>query len=525
VNVTPINLQQYIDALKSVKLASPFHLPQYHYLRELINPAEYRFTPLKIERNGKTLLIPVIVRERRKGYREFTVPFNSIASNQPTIEESDYLLEFEALRVLRPFQIKIATCLQNPDSFPNEGKSYPFAITRKVTYIVHLPSRYEDWFFSLSSKTRQLTRKAEKEGVTVRKKGKDGLAAFIPLFYRRFSDNPAMLTTWPLCFFDLLFGTMPPGSVFFYEALLEDEVIASTLFLVQGKECFAHSGVFNDKFPHYYANYLIHAQMIRDLIREGYEIYNLGGVAGSHSLAVYKERFNANPVYYYECKWKDRFLSLRNSFRLPKPLRKIKVERLLLMKKDLKNDEIQAPSIPPAVDWFAIAKEEGLEKLINEGYDLDGRDERGKFFMSEKIAKNRLAQKKTLFLGFWKKILVHSRCGVHCDSLSHARMIPPVPLSANESFLENANTSVFYRKLGYHKLFLMTAAHFLKERGFEKVYGTISQRNVPAVKALTRTGFHPIGTFYLLRWKKRYWCVGTRKLIRTMKKDAFLSIL
>ncbi len=520
-SVTPITLEQYVDLLGVMKLQSAFQLPQYHYIREIVHPGEYCFAPFKIEGNGKVLLVPLIVRERRKGYPEFIVSFNSIASNQPEIEDNDYALIFELLRKRRPFRIKIAASLQNPHPFLQTGNRAKLKISELHTYVLSLPPLFEEWFASLSSNTRNHIRKAEKMGVKVYRRGKEGLENFITLFYERFFDNTTMLNTWSACFFYRLFDVMPPDSVSIYEATLGDKVVASALTLLCSGECFYHSSAYDKNYGQTYANHLIQSRIIEHLIAKGYKRYNIGGTSGIASLSAFKEKFGARRIEYHKGTWKNRRLALRKSIRFPR-IHKFSIKKHLFLKKDLKNHNDMPPRIPPMLEWFPLEQIKDLERLIADGYDLRGKDERGKLFMSEKIARTRLIQKQIVFLAFRAKHLLHSVCCVTQKSISAVNLLPPIPLLQREAFLWHGNTAAFYRKQGYHKLFIQVAERLLEKRGFNRINVAIREDNIPAIKTRARDS-QIIGSFYLLRYKKRCWCIGTRKLMRTMEKNAILS--
>jgi len=511
-NVSNISLSEYINLIGESCIDSIFQLPQYHALREIVHTGEQRFEPLKIEAGEKILLVPLIVSESTKGFPEYQVPFNSIFPSQGNIEPEDYHQIFQILKTRFPLKIKISSSLKNPDLSNLQKQFHRVKISRQETYVLRLPGNYDDWFNSLDPQVRREIKKAEKLGIQIKKKRKDGLDNFIFLFYREFFDMPEMLNTWPEIFYRSLFDTMPTDSVYIYEACYEGKTVASSLVIMKGSECFYHSSSYDTQYRQIYANHLIQSFIIRDLIAYGYETYNMGGTNEMVSLAQFKAKFGATPVIYQTAVWKNRWNRLLKFLREKMSL-KFKIKKHFFLEKNLVGDE-ESPklSVPPGMELYYLQSTEELDKLINEGYELRGLDHRGKRFMKEELARTRLEQKQMVILVFRNKLLVHSRCVATPESVNLIKLMPPISLPPHTAFSWHVNTPPFFRKLGYNNLFTLLEHDILKNKGFNKIYSAVLAGNIPALKTHEKAGFSIKGSFYLLGWKKRKYCLGVPKL-------------
>jgi GNAT acetyltransferase-like protein len=509
--ITFLNQDEYIKVLdKGFRIYNPFQLPQYHYIREKIHKGEYFFKALRIDSGMKSLLVPVLSREREKGYPEITVYFNSISSSDKKIPDEDYKMIFDVLKKQNPFTIKIAASLENPNPF--SAIKSKIRLSLKKTYVLNLPEDYDTWFSSISSNTRRKIRKAEKIGVKIAKRGKEGLNNFITFFHKQFFENPTMLNEWPEAFFYKLFKLMPDGAVFFYEAELDGKVEAMSLFLLHEGHCFYHSSTHLKSDGNSYANNLLQAALIKDLISSGIKIYNMGGTGGIDELATFKEQFGAKPMEYFTLHWKNRLKNILKSFRFPR-LKKLRFDKHFLMKKELNIKESPLEEFPPFFECKCIKNDEELKEILSGGYNISGRDIRGKKFMNEKIARFRLEQKQYLYFIFREKMLLSSRCWVRKESLPYVDLIPPMNLEEDEFFTWHGNTTGFYRNMGYYTRFYNIASDYLvKKHGIKRVYSAVKEKNTPAIHMQERAGSEKIASFYLLSWKKKYWCFSFKDL-------------
>jgi len=524
--IIPLNVQQYINMISELPLQSVFQIPQYHYLQELIHPGEYRFEPFKMELPGKFLLVPLLTREKEKGFPEYIVPFNSLVSDQP-VTGDDYAILYQELRRRRPFRIRISSSLDLPSPITEANRLGRVKISRSGTYIIDLPQTYEAWLEKLSYtaryKIRKAIRRAEAAGLEIRIKGSEGLDDFLELFYQRFQDQKDVLNTLPALFFHKLFEIMPPGSVQIYEAFYDNKVIAACISLCQNRECFAQSSAFDKEYKDLCASDVIQARMIKDLIEKKFERYNMGGTGDISSLSLFKQKFAASLMEYQQIGWRNPLLGLWKSCPDLLP-RSFKIQMHFMMKNELAPlTELSCPELPPLMEWFALENEGELDHLIAQGYNLNGADDKGKLFMSEKIARTRLSEKQILILMFRKKIMVHTRSLVLKKSLPLMDLVPPIPLSEKEVYAWHANATAFFRQLGYHKLSTAIMKDYLKQRGIERIYMAVRENNIPALKAQDTAGSRQIGSFHVIRWRKHFRCIATAKVLKKIRNSQSLQ--
>lgn len=509
--ILPISLDEYIELMQGQKLSSVFQNPQYQLLQTFSNPAEYRLMPLKIESDTECILVPIIVRERLKGFPEFRVHVDSIISNRE-LTELTYRTTMAALRNMKPYRVTMESSIFTPSPFQKKDGT----IRKKTSYVINLPPDFEGWLASLShdtrSKIRRVIRKSEELGVSVRKRELDGLEDFLALFYERFRKEPEMLTSLPAVYFESLFKFLPKDSVCIYDAFYGREPIATLLVVRIAPDCFAHSTAFNREYSHLKAIELLFATCIKDLIADGFQTMNLGGIGKVKSLSQIKLNLGARPIEFQTASWKNRFLEIKKSFHLT-PLKKISLEKMHCFYLDL-TKEIPPVSVPTNLEYFLIRDEKGYWQTIRDDYDMRGIDEKGKEFMNEDIALARLAEGQTVFLAFRNKMLVYSQVWAFHSSRPQAELIPPMTLAQDEAYLWHANTNAFFRRLGYHKIFAAEINRILKERNIRRLFISIRADNTPSLKAANAAGFEKIGSFYLFRFRKRSWSIGLSEIKR-----------
>jgi len=352
--------------------------------------------------------------------------------------------------------------------------------------------------------------------MVVRKRELDGLEDFLGLFYERFRKEPAMLNSLPAFYFESMFKILPQNSVCIYDAIYCEKNIATLLVVKLAPDCFAHSTAFNREYSNLKAIEILFAACIKDLIAEGIQTLNLGGIGKVKSLAQIKLNLGACPIDFQTVSWKNRCKEIKKYFHLP-PIKKISLEKMHCFYLDL-TKEIRPVSVPSNLEYFVIKDEKNYWSAVGDGYDVRGIDEKGKEFMNEHIAFARLAEGQTLFLAFRKKNLVYSQVWAFHSSQPQTELIPPITLAPDEAYLWHANTNAFFRRLGYHKIFAAEINRILKEININRIFISIRADNTPSLKAAYAAGFEKIGSFYLLRFGKRSRSIGLSEIKRWRQK-------
>jgi len=521
-NVTEISYKEYLALLPEMRVNNTFQIPQIHYLSEYVSPEEYSFRPLLVTEGDTRILVPLLVRERLKGYPEFRVHFHSISANRELCPE-DYPLVFRALRSRHPYRIHMAASFDHPEPFSAIADTAGIRLEKNISYVVNLPAEFETWMSGLCSQTRRKVKsgfkRVESGEMEIRKCGAEGLEDFLRIFFLRFQDEKDLLNTNPACYFHKLFEILPQGSPMIYQAFYEGKIIAAVLIIRHGRDCFAHSSAYDDEYKNLSPIYFLFGEIVRDLIAEGFQAMNFGGVGAVPSLSVMKERLGGRPFEFDSISWKDRLMEIRKSFHIP-PLRSLSLKKMRFLMTDLAAGDYDGLKMPDNLEMLVLEKTEDADRLIQDGYNLKGADERGKLFMSSEILKQRLAERQMVILVFRSRVLVHCRFLVTKESLPHVEMFPPLPLGRGEAYSWHANTPAFFRKLGYHKIFTMMAYRVMKARGFKTIYAAVKDDNTPALKAHSKSGSVHVGDFYHLRWKKRNWCFGLKKIHAIMRRQS-----
>lgn len=137
----------------------------------------------------------------------------------------------------------------------------------------------EDVLAGMRKTTRNLIRRAEKEGVTIRRADpQDGIGHFLKLHEE--TRQRHHFTPYTSAFFRAQVERFSPkGNVTVYLAEYQGHVIASSIHMHFGGETSYHHGASASAFNKIPASYLLQWTAIRDAMRRGDRVYNFWGIA------------------------------------------------------------------------------------------------------------------------------------------------------------------------------------------------------------------------------------------------------
>lgn len=237
---------QYWDACMEEYNGSVFHCYEWGKLMELLPGVQ--FFPVLIETRGTVVLSPMYVQDGRLmgsliGYG------GPIIIGQDKIDFSVY----ESI-INKKFENKIQKLLLpitiNPfQSYSNEKWDY------KETYMLDLPNRFEDLWTSCSGKARTSVRYARKQNVEVRPITLAELDEFYRLYQEHNNSIGASYSFSREFFYHLFFNLQE--KILFLGAFLEEELISSSIFIMDKQVLYYWINVNNTKGKNSQSSYLL----------------------------------------------------------------------------------------------------------------------------------------------------------------------------------------------------------------------------------------------------------------------------
>ncbi|HGA1022389.1 TPA: GNAT family N-acetyltransferase [Bacillus cereus] len=237
---------QYWDACMEEYNGSVFHSYEWGKLMELLPGVQ--FFPVLIETRDTVVLTPMYVQDGRLlgsliGYG------GPIIIGQDKIDFSVY----ESI-INKKFENKIQKLLLpitiNPfQSYSKEKWDY------KETYMLDLPNRFEDLWTSCSGKARTSVRYARKQNVEVRPITVAELDEFYQLYQEHNNSIGASYSFSREFFYHLVLNLQ--GKILFLGAFLEEELISSSIFIMDKQVLYYWININNTKGKNSQSSYLL----------------------------------------------------------------------------------------------------------------------------------------------------------------------------------------------------------------------------------------------------------------------------
>ncbi len=231
-----------------------------------------------------------IVVPARRG-KHVMVQYGPIISDK-RVANSEKLLE-DLLHALRKIArekncsfIRMSPFWSEQNTIPIIGaKSSPLHLLAEHIWYLPLTGKTEDEIFkNMRSTTRNLIRRAEKEGVTIECSCDPirDVEEFIRLHDE--TRKRHKFVPYSNAFFRAQVGHFAPSqNVLVYLARFQGRVIAASIHMQFGGETSYHHGASSHEFSKIPASYLLQWTAIRDALRRGDTIYNFWGIAPSQS--------------------------------------------------------------------------------------------------------------------------------------------------------------------------------------------------------------------------------------------------
>lgn len=178
-----------------------------------------------------------------------------------------------------------------------EGQGYEY--TARPTLLVDLSPGEEQVWASFQGRARNMSRKAEKAGVSAR--GVTPTLAWIDEYYemlRATFERQGQAVPHPLSFYRALIGIAEAGEARFVAAEYEGRMIAAGIFLVDGPRMLYLSGTANAEGMKLAGTTLLQWQAIREAIADGVTEYDMGGL-GVPSIDKFKRSFGGRDLVHH----------------------------------------------------------------------------------------------------------------------------------------------------------------------------------------------------------------------------------
>lgn len=138
----------------------------------------------------------------------------------------------------------------------------------------------EEILMNMRKTTRNLIRRAEKEGVVV--KASDDPVRDLPIFFELYDETRKRHGFVPYSkkFIEAQVKNFSSkGECVFYIARYNGEPVSASIHMIYGGETSYHHGASTHKYPKIPASYLLQWRAIQDAIKRGDHIYNFWGIA------------------------------------------------------------------------------------------------------------------------------------------------------------------------------------------------------------------------------------------------------
>lgn len=172
------------------------------------------------------------------------------------------------------------------------------------TFVLEVGSDEDALWKNMEGRGRNMVRKAQKKGVTIRPLG--GTAGDVELFYDMLKGTFAksgVMPPHPKRFYESLVQKLMPANMLqFLAAEFEGKTVAMGLFPHNQREIHYLSGTSLPEANKVAANNLIQWEVIRFASSKGIATYDLGGV-GIPSIDRFKASFGARKTYYNRYVW------------------------------------------------------------------------------------------------------------------------------------------------------------------------------------------------------------------------------
>jgi len=181
-------------------------------------------------------------------------------------------------------------------------RGLPFS--RPVTHVLLLDRDYERTFANFNSTTRNLVRRAKRDGVLVRcTQHADDVTAYYKMHTKLASEKGTYRSLYPEVMFDELVKL--DKDVVFVVAEVQGN-IAGGAWLFRDGDTFLYWHAATDRtYSRYSPSYAILNHAIRMAHEEGRKAFNLGGSIGIASLEDFKSKWGAEPQCCWHFSWQN----------------------------------------------------------------------------------------------------------------------------------------------------------------------------------------------------------------------------
>ena len=148
-----------------------------------------------------------------------------------------------------------------------------------------------------NSKTRNKIKTGLKRGTEIFYGTKEDLPAFYEIIKQ--TEERKNISLRDMDYYNRMFEVIPPENMLFILARAEGRVIAGGIFILYGKTItYSYSAMATDA-GHYHAMHLIQHEIMSYGVKNGYDVYDMGGVDGNdlkEGVAVFKSNFGGGVI-------------------------------------------------------------------------------------------------------------------------------------------------------------------------------------------------------------------------------------
>lgn len=175
---------------------------------------------------------------------------------------------------------------------------------RTMTHVLSLDRDYEASFSQFDSTTRNLVRRARRQGLLVRTThDANDVSAYYEVYTKRASQKGNYTGLYPRALFDELLKLH--DDVVFVVAHFSNKIIGGAWFFRDGDTFLYWHAAMDVNYSRHSPSYAIIDHAIRMAHAEGRKVFNFGGSVGIASLEQFKTKWDAKPQYCWSFNWQN----------------------------------------------------------------------------------------------------------------------------------------------------------------------------------------------------------------------------
>lgn len=284
------------DVVRDCSYATFYHTPVWHQIAEGVAPAhQSRPVGARLD-NGTRVVLPLLkIRPMLSRYvSTFAGCYGGLVADGP-IPEGDATTLFRHVfsQSAKTFKF-ISNPIKEETRLPDLSSG---EVEEDFTQILTLDGSLDDIVSGYSRGHRSSLKKARREGVTVRPATSKGeYRSYFGAYEAsldRWGKDPSEGYSWELFEAAYELSKEHPDLITLWLALVDEEVASGALIFSWNQHVSYWHGAAHEEYFDYRPNNLLHTEIIREALEDGYRYYDFNPSGGYEGVVSFKSRFGA----------------------------------------------------------------------------------------------------------------------------------------------------------------------------------------------------------------------------------------